>query len=211
MIEANYLQHFNGLFDASLIQEISASGIFKSYKANDIVIDLGQELEFIPLLIEGNINVLREDKDGNEILIYVLEAGDTCSMSITCCTAHNKSKIRAIADKDSKLIMIPKQQMTTWFNTNDSWRNFILQSYQVRFNEMLETIDTLAFMKMDERLNKYLVDKVKLNGSEIISTTHQKIAEDLNTSRVVISRLLKQLEREKVIKLSRNRIEVLAF
>ena len=211
MVNEQFLKEFSYIFDQSLIEVILKEGVVKEYQKDDIIIDINQELNFIPLLIDGNIKILREDDDGNELLIYVLESGDTCSMSITCCSSKTKSKIRAIAEKKSLIIMIPISKMKEWFNTNESWRNFILQSYQTRFNEMLETIDTLAFMKMNERLYKYLIDKVKLNASEIITTTHQNIAEDLNTSRVVISRLLKQLENEKKITLSRNKIEVLVF
>ncbi|OIQ29572.1 MAG: Crp/Fnr family transcriptional regulator [Bacteroidetes bacterium MedPE-SWsnd-G2] len=211
MISPENLKNFEFLFDKNLINEIAEVGVLKSFQKDDIIIDIGQELKFIPLLISGNIKVLREDKNGNELLIYVLESGDTCAMSLTCCMAKSKSKIRAVADKESTLVMIPIEKMQEWFHSNESWRNFILQSYQIRFNEMLETIDTLAFLKMDERLYKYLVDQVKLNGSEIINNTHQNIAEDLHTSRVVISRLLKQLENENKIKLNRNRIEVIEY
>ena len=211
MVDQQLHLHFGYLFDDQLIDAISKVGRIKNFKKDDIIIDIGQELQNIPLLIDGNIKVLREDNHGHELLIYVLETGDTCAMSLTCCMAKSKSKIRAIADKDSKVLMIPIQYMTEWFHNNESWRNFILQSYQVRFNEMLETIDTLAFMKMDERLYKYLVDTVKLNASNTLEITHQKISEDLNTSRVVISRLLKQLEDEHKIKISRNKIEVLYF
>jgi CRP/FNR family transcriptional regulator len=211
MIPIQQLEQFQHLFDEYIIEDISKYGILKHYKTNEIILDLGQDLTHVPLLLNGNIKVLREDNDGNELLLYVLESGDTCSMSLTCCMSKSKSKIRAVADKTSEVIMIPNQKMTDWFNTNESWRNFILQSYQIRFNEMLETIDTLAFMKMDERLYRYLTDQVKLNASEIISKTHQEISEDLNTSRVVVSRILKQLENEQKIKLSRNKIEVLDF
>lgn len=211
MISPDNLKNFEFLFDKQLIEEIAEVGSIKTFLKDDIIIDINQELKFIPLLISGNIKILREDKKGNELLIYVLESGDTCAMSLTCCMAKSKSKIRAVADKDSTLVMIPIKKMQEWFNSNESWRTFILQSYQIRFNEMLETIDTLAFLKMDERLFKYLVDQVKLNGSEIINNTHQNIAEDLHTSRVVISRLLKQLEKEGKIKLNRNRIEVIEY
>lgn len=211
MIQQALLTHFNNHFDQYIIDNISEFGALKHFEKDDIIMDLGQELTHMPLLLSGNIKVLREDQNGNEILLYVLETGDTCSMSLTCCLTKSKSKIRAVADKDSTVIMIPNSKMTEWFNTNESWRNFILESYQIRFNELLETIDTLAFMKMDERLFKYLTDQVKLNASEIILKTHQDIAEDLNTSRVVISRLLKQLENENKIELSRNKIMVLDF
>ena len=201
--------HFGYLFDENLIESILKVGQIKRLRKDDIIIDIGQELNYIPLLIKGNIKVLREDEAGHELLIYVLETGDTCAMSLTCCLSKSKSKIRAIADKDSTVIMIPVAYMSDWFHNNESWRNFILESYQIRFNEMLETIDTLAFMKMDERLLKYLKNKVMLHDNSTLDTKHQDIAEDLHTSRVVVSRLLKQLENENKIKISRNKIEVL--
>lgn len=211
MIDKEILKQYKYVFDEFIIDNISAYGTLKQFKTDDIIVDIGQELTHIPLLLHGNIKISREDIKGHELLIYTLETGDTCAMSFTCCMAKSKSKIRAVAAKDSTVIMIPNEKMSEWFHTNESWRNFILQSYQVRFNEMLETIDSLAFMKMDQRLFKYLNDHVKLNGSNTIVKTHNDIAEDLNTSRVVISRLLKQLEHEKKIKLSRNKIEVLEF
>ncbi len=202
-------EKFNKNLDDSLIKEIESIGKLVSFKKNDIIIDINQTLKFIPLLLSGNIKILREDQDGNELLIYFLEAGETCTMSLTCCMGTTKSKIRAVAEKDSKLIMIPVQNMQKWFHENASWRNFILESYQTRFDEMLEAIDNLAFIKMDERLLKYLINKTKLYNSKTIIVKHQDIAEDLHTSRVVISRLLKQLENQNKIKLSRNKIEVL--
>src|SRR5690606_25754096 len=141
--------------------------------------------------------------------IYFLEAGETCTMTLACCMGTTKSKIWTVAEKDSTLVMIPVEYMQKRFDSNESWRNVILESYHTRFPEMLETIDTLAFMKMDERLLKYLKNKVMLHDNHTIDTKHQDIAEDLHTSRVVISRLLKQLENENKIKISRNKIEVL--
>ncbi|WP_400077174.1 Crp/Fnr family transcriptional regulator [Winogradskyella sp. R77965] len=211
MISKDNLQQFSYLFDETIMNDISNVAQLKTFRKNDIIIDIGQELSHIPLLINGNIKVLREDNDGNELLLYVLESGDTCAMSLTCCMAKSVSKIRAIADENATVIMIPIEYMTKWFNTNESWRSFILQSYQIRFDEMLETIDTLAFMKMDQRLFKYLTDHVKLSASTSLEITHQEIAQDLHTSRVVISRLLKQLEKEKKIELGRNKIIILDF
>jgi len=202
-------QKFNHLLDDNLIKEIYLSGVFKTFKKQDIIIDINQTLNHIPLLLIGSIKILREDNDGNDLLIYFLGAGETCTMSLTCCMGASKSKVRAVAEKDSSLVMIPVALMQKWFHNNESWRNFILESYQTRFNEMLETIDNLAFMKMDERLYKYLIHKTKLNNSNTIIVKHLDIAEDLHTSRVVISRLLKQFENSKKIKLSRNKIEVL--
>jgi CRP/FNR family transcriptional regulator len=211
MIAKEILLPFSYLFDDTIINNISEVAELRTFNKNDIIIDIGQELNYVPLLIKGNIKVLREDSDGSELLLYVLETGDTCAMSLTCCMAKSVSKIRAIADEDTTVIMIPISDMKKWFDNNDSWRSFILQSYQIRFDEMLETIDTLAFMKMDERLFKYLTDKVKLSASTNLEITHQEIAEDLHTSRVVVSRLLKQLENEERIALGRNKIHVIDF
>ncbi|MEM1002445.1 MAG: Crp/Fnr family transcriptional regulator [Bacteroidota bacterium] len=211
MIPKDELSSFSYVLDEALIYEMSLVGKLQSFRKNDIIIDVGQELAFVPLLLSGNIKVMREDDNGHDLLLYVLESGDTCAMSLTCCMSKSVSKIRAVADSDTQLVMIPIDKMTDWFNNNNSWRMFILQSYQVRFNEMLETIDTLAFLKMDERLYKYLTDQVKLSSSEVLNITHQNIAEDLNTSRVVISRLLKQLEKDGRITLGRNKITVLEY
>ncbi|WP_422105599.1 Crp/Fnr family transcriptional regulator [Winogradskyella sp.] len=211
MVTKDLLEPFQYVFDSEILNHIADVALPKTFKKHDIIIDIGQDLKFIPLLIHGNIKVLREDKHGDELLLYILESGDTCAMSLTCCMAKSVSKIRAIADEDVTVVMIPIDKMQVWFHKNESWRNFILQSYQVRFDEMLETIDTLAFMKMDERLFKYLRDQVKLSASTTLETTHQEIAEDLHTSRVVVSRLLKQLEKEHKIELGRNKISVLEF
>lgn len=202
-------EKFKNILDDTLIKEIENIGKIASFQKDDIIIDINQPLKHIPLLLVGNIKILREDLDGNELLIYFLEAGETCTMSLTCCMGTTKSKIRAVAEKDSTLIMIPVDKMQKWFHENTSWRNFILESYQTRFDEMLDAIDNIAFMKMDERLYKYLINKTKLHDSNIILVKHQDIAEDLHTSRVVISRILKQLENENKIKLSRNKIQVL--
>jgi CRP/FNR family transcriptional regulator len=203
-------QKFRHILDDDLIKEIEKVGSLRTFLKDDIIIDINQNLTYIPLLLSGDIKILREDDDGNELLIYFLEAGETCAMSLTCCMGTTKSKIRAVAEKDSTLVMIPVQNMQNWFHNNESWRNFILQSYQIRFDEMLQAIDNLAFMKMDKRLYKYLINQATINDSKTILIKHQEIAEDLHTSRVVVSRLLKQLENEKKIRLGRNKIEILS-
>ena len=209
MVSADALVQFRNIFNSGLLQKIQEAALLKKFEKGSIIIDINQDLEYVPLLISGNIKVLREDDNDHEIILYILEKGDTCAMSLTCCIDKSKSKIRAIADTDTEVVMIPLENMQLWFNSEPDWRQFILQSYQVRFDEMLQTIDTLAFMNMDERLFKYLTNRVKLSGDPELNITHQQIAEDLNTSRVVVSRLLKQLENNNKITLSRNKVEVL--
>lgn len=198
--------HF--IFEDELLKEISEVGVLKTVKSGEKLIEIGDYVKMMPLLIEGAIKIMREDKDGDELLLYFLERGDTCAMTLSCCLGKTKSEIRAIAERDTTLIMIPIEKMEEWTSKYKSWRNFVFESYHARLNEMLETIDTIAFMNMDQRLMKYLQDKTKINQSEIVNNTHQQIAYDLHTSRVVISRLLKKLELEGKIVLQRNNIEV---
>jgi len=196
------------LFEEELINEIVESGVMKSAKEGDIILDINDYITSMPLLLEGAIKILREDKEGNELLLYFLERGDTCALTLSCCLGQTRSEIRAVAERDTKFIMIPVSKIEEWTSKYKSWRNFIFESYHSRLTEMLETIDTIAFMNMDERLLRYLQDKAKINQSEALQVTHQQIAYDLNTSRVVISRLLKKLEIEKKIHLQRNQIVV---
>lgn len=199
------------LFEKELLEEIEASGFYKEVKAGERLIDLGDYIKHMPLLLTGSVKIMREDNQGDELLLYFLERGDTCAMTMTCCLGNSKSEIRAVAEQDATLILIPVSKMDEWVTRYKSWRNFVFESYNSRLKEMLEAIDSLAFMKLNERLHKYLSDKVKVTGDTMISSTHQEIAYELHSSRVVISRLLKQLEREKKIVLHRNRIEVLDY
>lgn len=163
----------------------------------------------MPLLIDGVIKVMREDEDGFELMLYYLEKGETCAMTLSCCTGSAVSEIRAIAETESRLLMIPIEKMEEWLGKYKSWRNFIFDSYHQRLMEMVSTIDTIAFKKMDERLLEYLRNKSKHYNDSEIKVTHQDIAFDLHTSRVVISRLLKRLEKTNRIKLNRNSIKLI--
>lgn len=201
--------NFGYLFEEDLIQEISKIGVYKKFKEEDVIIEIGDYITSMPLLISGAIKILREDENGSELVLYYLEKGDTCAMTLSCCLGQTKSKIRAIAETDIELILVPKEKMNSWLSLYKSWQSFILQSYHNRVNELLEAVDTIAFLKMDERLFKYLKDRAMVTHNDELDTTHKEIAEDLHTSRVVISRLLKKLENEKKIKLFRNSIKVL--
>jgi len=202
----NLKDKYGHLFEEELLVEINETGTLKEVSQGEKMIDIGEYVRSMPLLISGAIKILREDKDGDELLLYFLESGDTCAMTLSCCIGHKKSEVRAIAEKDSILIMIPVQKMEEWSGKYKSWRNFVFESYQNRLNEMLETIDSIAFLKLDERLLKYLKDKVRISNDNIINSTHQQIAYELHTSRVVISRLLKKLEKLGKIQLQRNQI-----
>ena len=204
-------QAYSYIFEEALLDEIAKVAIYKEFKADDYLIEIGDYIKTMPLLLTGAIKILREDENGDELLLYFLERGDTCAMTLTCCMGQSKSRIRAIAETDGAMLMIPVEKMEEWLTKYKTWRNFVFDSYNVRLNEMLEAIDTLAFMNLDERLYKYLTDKAKVIGDTEIKNTHQEIANEMHTSRVVISRLLKALELQGKIKLHRNKIEILQF
>ena len=199
------------LFEDELLEDIAKVGIYKEIPAGNKIMEIGQYIQSMPLLIEGAIKILRDDEEGDELLLYFLESGDTCAMTLTCCLGNARSEIRAVAELDTKLIMVPISKMEEWTRKYKSWRDFVFQSYHNRLMEMLETIDSIAFLKMDERLLKYLKDKSMITNSMVISNTHQEIAHELHTSRVVVSRLLKKLENQGMIKLNRNNIEIISI
>lgn len=201
--------NYGYLFEDELMEEIQQIGKYMGVPEGTMIIDIGDTIKSMPLILNGAIKVMREDEKGDDLLLYFIENGDTCAMTITCCMGDTKSGIRAIAETDTELIMIPVQKMQEWFHKYKSWQSFVLQSYHTRMNELLEAVDAIAFLKMDERLLKYLRDKAIANRDEMINTTHQEIAYDLHTSRVVVSRILKKLEKEDKIQLHRNKIKLL--
>ncbi len=202
-------QIYGSILEEALLNEIEQVALIKEFKEGDVIIDFGDYIKKMPLLLSGAIKILREDFDEGELLLYFIEKGDTCSMSMACCIGDTKSEIRAVAETDGQVIMIPVMYMELWLGKYKSWRNYVFASYNNRLKEMLSAIDNLAFMNMDKRLLNYLLEKSKVNSTKEINTTHQEIAYDLNTSRVVISRLLKALEKEGRIKLHRAYIEIL--
>ncbi len=202
-------QTYGSIFEEALLNEIEQVATVKEFNEGDVIIDFGDKILKMPLLLSGAIKILREDFDEGELLLYFIEKGDTCSMSMTCCIGETKSEIKAVAETNGKVVMIPVMYMELWLGKYKSWRNYVFNSYNNRLKEMLNAIDSLAFMNMDERILNYLFEKSKINESQEINTTHQDIAYDLNSSRVVISRLLKALEKEGKIKLHRAHIEIL--
>jgi CRP/FNR family transcriptional regulator len=201
--------NYGYLFEDELLQEINQVGVFKEISEGSKLIEIGDYIKSMPLLISGAVKILREDEQGDELILYFIERGDTCAMTLSCCMGQKRSEIRAVAETDTTLIMIPVEYMNLWMGKYKSWQNFILQSYHERMSELLEAIDTIAFLKMDERLLKYLRDKAMVNHNDEIHVTHQQIANDMHTSRVVVSRILKALENNQQIKINRNRITLL--
>jgi len=203
--------YYNVVFEPELIEAIIELGTFKVIKKGEMLIDINQEITEIPLVLNGAIKIVRENAHGEELLLYFLERGDTCAISFNNCIRRKKSMLRGVAEKDTEVILLPIGTLDSWLAKYKTWREFVIDSYNIRLNEMIEAIDTLAFMNMDERLHKYLIDKVQIMRSTTLNTTHLQIAQELNTSRVVVSRLLKNFEKQGKIKLHRNQIDVLDF
>ena len=197
------------LFEPALLQEIQQFGTWQSFKEGDLIMDYGKYIRMMPIIIKGTIKVLRLDENGNEILLYYLSSSESCSMAYSCCIEAKKSEVKAIAEDEVELIAIPHIKLDEWLCAYTSWKNYIMRSFNERFIELLKSIESIAFHKLDERLIAYLKEKQRHTGSSVIKTSHNQIADELATSRVVISRLLKQLENSKKIILYRSEIKLL--
>lgn len=204
------LPQFESIFEPALIKEIQEFGVLKSFKEGDLIMDYGKYIKMMPLVIRGSLKVLKKDEHGKEILLYYLSSSESCSMAYSCCLEAKKSEVKAIAEEDGELIAIPHSKLDEWLHKYPSWKNYIMRSFNERMLELLKSIESIAFHKLDDRLIAYLKEKQRLSGSSVVKSSHHQIADELATSRVVISRLLKQLENEGKILLYRNEIKLLS-
>lgn len=191
-------------FEKELQNEILSIGVKKNFEANEFLIREGQFISSFPLVLKGLIRISRTNDDGNELLLYYLKGNEVCAMSLTCCMTNVTSNINAIAEEPTQVIMLPVELLDSWISKYPTWKQFVMQTFQNRFRELLDTVDSIAFMKLDERLIKHFKDRNLNSGATTFIGTHQDLALQLNTSREVISRLLKKLEIDGKIKLSRN-------
>lgn len=204
MDDLTRLYHF---LEKELLDEIREKGIRKKFYAGDQILREGQFIGQFPLVLKGMIRISRTSEDGNELLLYYLKGNEVCAMSLTCCMADMKSSVKAVAEEDTEVILLPVSLLDKWMCDYLSWRQFVMQTFQHRFREFIDTIDSIAFLKLDERLVKYFTDRYQNLGTTTYNGTHQELALKLNTSREVVSRLLKKLEKEGKIILSRNFID----
>ncbi|WP_431126472.1 Crp/Fnr family transcriptional regulator [Flagellimonas flava] len=208
-METELYNIFGNHFEQPLLDEIMSVGKLVEYPAGEMLMDIGNYVRSMPLLLSGAIKILREDDEGDELLLYYLEQGETCSVTMACCLGQTKSEIRAITETEAKMIMVPVQKMEEWLAKYRGWRNYVFDSYHSRLNELMQTVDSIAFKNLDQRLVDYLVKKSEVTNDKCIRSTHQEIAYDLHTSRVVVSRLLKKLEKMQKLILHRNYIELI--
>ncbi len=177
--------------DSAARQALAENGIIKKFKAGDYIVDVGQHFRSTMILLEGQIKVYRPDEEDREFLLYMLEAGQACALSMICEVRNEKSELQAVAQTPVTMLMLPLGLMDQLMLENRSWYHYVLQSYRERFEELLQVVDQIAFQDLDERMLAYLKKSQKQTQSSTLHITHEAIARYLNSSRVVISRLLK--------------------
>ncbi|MFZ1527701.1 MAG: Crp/Fnr family transcriptional regulator [Ferruginibacter sp.] len=195
-------------FSRQLVQEIEQHAELRTYTAGETIMRTGQYIKSTMLLMSGTIKIYREDEEGNEFFMYYLHPGQACAISMICATRSEASQVMAKAIEDAEVLMIPLEHMEKWMAAEKSWYEFVIETYRGRFEEVLLVLDSVAFRAMDERLEFYLKRHVETTGSKLIQLSHQEIASDLNSSREVISRLLKKMEQRGMLRLFRNQIEM---
>ena len=196
-------------FEPELIEILDKNAIERSFHAGEEIVRTGQYIKSTVLVLRGRIKIYRQNDEGSEFLIYYLGPGEACAVSLICALQSQTSEITAKAVEDTEVLMLPVQLMDELMIKFKSWSHFVIQTYRNRFDEMLTVIDNIAFKNMDERLEFYLKRSKTDSGKLILNLTHQEIADDLNSSREVISRLLKKMEQLGKIKLNRNSIEII--
>jgi CRP/FNR family transcriptional regulator, anaerobic regulatory protein len=192
--------------ETELISELEEKASVRNFNAGETLVRKGQYFKSALIVLEGLVKIYREDEEGNEFFIYYLEPGQACALSMVCASRQETSEIMAVAIKDTEVLTVPFDIIDQWMIKYKSWNNFVLSTYRQRFEELLLTLDHVAFRNMDERLEFYLKRQAEKLGNHL-QLTHQQIADDLNSSREVISRLLKNMEKNKRLILHRSSIE----
>jgi CRP/FNR family transcriptional regulator len=208
MTQEDLKKSLPNLTDPKLLERLLEKGQLASFEPGKTLMEPGQFVKVVPLVLDGSIKIMRMDEDGKELFLYYLEAGETCALSLTCCSASRPSEIKAVVEERVSVLFVPIQVHEQLVDEFKQWKDFVSSTYQHRFHEMLVVLDAIAFKRMDERLMSYIVTKMKQLKTNELHTTHQEVANELGTAREVISRLLKQLEKKKWIELGRNVIYI---
>ena len=196
-------------FEPELIQLLEAKGMHRTFAAGEVILRTGQYIKSTALILKGRVKIYRESEAGGEFLMYFLQPGQACAVSMICALQADTSEIMAKAEEETDVLLVPVELMESLMTQYRSWYQFVIQTYRSRFDEMLMVIDHIAFRNMDKRLEFYLKRYADQTGKSLLELSHQQIADDLNSSREVISRLLKKMEQRGQVKLHRNLIEVI--
>ena len=204
----DFREKFSVCFEPPLLDELEEKSMLMEVEAGNTMLNIGQTVRAIPLVLKGTFKVSRVNDEGQELLLYYVKAGESCAMTFNSCMMTQTSVIKATAEEDSVLLCVPVKLMDEWLIKYPSWKRYVMDNIFNRFIELIKSFDDVAFKKMDERLLKYLREKSKATSSSLINLTHQQIADELGTNRVVVSRLLKELENNKKLLLYRNQIKL---
>lgn len=194
-------------FESGLRDAIVESGTYRLFAMNQELIREDQFIRSFPIVISGLIKVCRTDDAGNELLLYYLRPGEVCTVSLICCMDRTRSRVKAVAEEETAAILVPVELLDSWMSLFQTWKEYVMHSMQKRFDELLDALDSVAFMKLDERLVKFFTDRFRSSGATVYEGSHQEVALAMNSSREVISRLLKQMEKQGMVVLSRGRID----
>lgn len=201
--------HF-GFRDEALLADIVKHGRFCTFHSGDLIAEPGMPVDFVPLILKGNLRVMRRDDDNDrELFLYFLTAGSTCSSTINCCMTGKRVTVEVVVEEETDMVCIPNEFASAWIKVHPEWLEFVLRSYQLRFEEALHALDEVAFRQLDERLWNFLQEKARLTDGNVVEMSHSELAQALHSSREVVSRLLKKLESENRLELGRNRIQIL--
>jgi CRP/FNR family transcriptional regulator len=202
---------FPDLGDAALLRRLQEQGRWIEFGAGDELIRSGEIIPFLPLITEGTVRIVRADDEGREIFLYFLQPGETCALSLDCCRGDARSRVRAVAEESGTLLAVPARLLPSLLADFPGFADFALTTCRRRFDQLLEAFDAVAFHRLDERLWQYLQEVSMARNTHLLRMTHEEIARHLGTTREVISRLIRQLERMGRVKPGRNRIEITAF
>ncbi len=194
-------------FESGLREAIAQEGTYREFESGQELIREDQYIRSFPIVISGMIKVCRTDEAGNELLLYYLRPGEVCTVSLICCMDRTRSRVKAMTEEPTEAILIPVELLDSWMTRYQTWKEYVMRSMQKRFDELLDALDSIAFLKMDERLEKFFTDRYRSTGTTIFEGSHQEVALAMNSSREVISRLLKQMEKQGMVSLSRGRID----
>ena len=186
--------------------KLSELGFQKTFEENEVILRESSYIKAIPIVLQGSLRVMRTEEDGRELLLYYIKAGESCIMSFLGGIHDDTSKINAVAEEKTELLLIPMDKISLLVKDFPEWLDYIFKLYHKRFEELLDVVDAIAFKKLDARILDFVKNKAKLSNSKVINLTHEQIANELGSARVVVSRLLKQLESEGVVELGRNKI-----
>lgn len=206
MTDLNQIPEFKSA--PQMAEKLLASGTVKTFAEGETILRENAYVQSIPIVLDGAIKVIRSDDDGREILLYYISPGESCIMSFLGGMHRETAKVKAVTEEKSEILFVPIEKVTAMLRENPQWLDYIFRLYHRRFEELLDVVNAIAFKRMDERLLHFLQKKAEISASNTVSITHEQLANELGTARVVVSRLLKQMEHEKLVKLGRNKISL---